>query len=120
MVVGAVSQINQINPQNYKLCENTNPATSFKSEEKQRSLTAKKWGVGIASFLQSGLGQLINGQVSKGFSFLGLSIANALLCGLIVSKTKNNKLLVINAVAALVIKFFSVVDAVKNVKPDKQ
>lgn len=42
---------------------------SAPKEEKKRSLTAKKWGVGLASASHPGLGQLINGQFGRACGF---------------------------------------------------
>lgn len=117
MVVSAINPINQINSQQYQLCENTKHATAFKSEEKERSLTAKKWGVGLAAFAQTGLGQLINGNVSKAFGLFGLSLANIIIGGLIATKARN--FLVVTGIAGLAIKIYGIVDAVKHVKPDQ-
>lgn len=118
MVISAVSPINQTNSQKYHISETPKQTTAFKGEEKERSLTAKKWGVGLAAFVQTGLGQLINGQVGKAFGLFGLSLANVLIGGLIASKAKN--FLILTFVASLGIKIYGIVDAVKNVRPDQQ
>lgn len=80
--------------------------------------TSKKWGVGIASACITGLGQLINGEVGKGFAFFGGSIVAGTTTYFI---SKANKTLGhICAVCSLAIPIASIVDAVKNAKPSKE
>lgn len=78
---------------------------SGKAAKKEGASTAKKVGVGIASFLLPGLGQFINGEPKKGFAYLGGSIGCAILAGFTGP---------IGAVAALAVGVSSIVDAVKN------
>lgn len=91
--IGAVSPLNltskQILP--FKGQENTDEGSAPK-EEKKRSLTAKKWGVGIASYLFPGLGQLINGQFGRacGFYFTSLGFGALFIAGLVKSKNLIN------------------------------
>lgn len=111
-----------------------------KQEQPKRSLTAKKWGVGIASFALPGTGQLINGQVTKGLGLFGLYLGSGLLAGLGLSnrsfmnfsptnltKLKSSSaskggtaLMAAGTIGALVTKVYSIVNAVNNTKPDKE
>ena len=83
-----------------------------KADEKNQNLkkeasTAKKWGVGIASCVIPGLGQLINGDVAKGAGFFcGATALGALTyvgCPYLV-------------IPSLGLGIWSIVDAVKNAK----
>ena len=114
---------------NFSANENNSATTiSFSADEdkleinrphkKKRSLSAKKWGVGIASFVVSGAGQWINGDVSKGFAFFGANIGLGSLALLLANKAKGLSTAVLIAGAG--INIFGIVDAVKNVKPDQE
>ena len=67
--------------------------------------SGRKWGVGIASGLIVGLGQMINGDWTKGLAMLG----GAILSQLLLKNTFGN-------LAAFGIGIYSIVDAVKNAK----
>lgn len=84
-------------------------------EQEPRSLTTKKWGVGIASFFLPGTGQLINGEKGKGIALL----IGVTLVGLLARMTRGAGRLILN-LAVLATAIYSCVNAVKNVKPDKE
>lgn len=110
-----VAKINGISP-NY----NANNTLAFRAKEndgEKRSLTAKKWGVGIASFLAPGSGQIINSEVGKGIALL---IPGILLFGYNVAKGKEGKTPIISSLALLALKLYSTIDAVSKTKPDKE
>lgn len=118
-----VCKIGAINQLNLK----TNQSTAFKAQEKtedapikegnKRSITAKKWGVGISSFCLPGTGQLVNGQVGKGITMF----CSGLVLGALTKLTKRQSPVGIVAVFALLgLNIFSTVDAVKHVKPDQE
>lgn len=155
MNVGKVSVINSTNLK-------SNRVLAFQGKENEtgekRSLAGKKWGVGIASFLCPGLGQLANGQVGRAFStfftWAGFAIITTIGAKLASDSTtyiqKSEKkiekglnkltslpnfenlkfnqktpkgaiaLTVIGVIGALVTKIYSIVDAVKQAKPDKE
>ena len=79
--------------------------------------SGKKWGVGIASFFISGLGQLINGDVGKGLAFLGGSIASYALANVAMMRGKLG-LASVAGIAALGTGIASIVDAVKSAKSE--
>ncbi len=83
-----------------------------------QSSTAKKWGVGLASFCVTGLGQLINGEVKKAATMFFGSIALALSSMAILKFNKNLGSII--AFGSLALPIYSIVDAVKNVKPSSQ
>lgn len=97
--------------------ENTASKESMQIEKPQRSLKAKKWGVGIASFSIPGVGQFVNGQVKKGFAMLGTAIGITILAG--IARAKNISVAV-GVIASLGLSIYSTMDAVRNVKPDKE
>lgn len=76
-------------------------------EPKKEASTAKKVGVGLSSFLLTGLGQLINGDVKKGLAFLGGSICITTILGMM-------GLGPLALAVGLGIKAGSIVDSVKN------
>ena len=93
--------------------------------------SAKKWGVGLASFFLTGLGQAINGDWGKGAAFLGGSIlasgamiASSLLVqnGLVKGKKPNCNTAImlcgLGLVASLGLKIGSILDAVKGAKTE--
>lgn len=84
-------------------------------EGKKRSLTAKKWGVGIASFALPGVGQIVNSEVGKGLAML---IPAVILGG--ITKVSKGGTQIISALATIGLAVYSIIDAVKNVKPDKE
>lgn len=111
-----VSKINAINPSNLR----TNQAVTFKAksneapaEREKRSLTAKKWGVGIASLVAPGTGQMINGEGGKGATIL----IPAIILNAITARAKNKLL---PGVALLALALYSIINGVSNVKPDKE
>lgn len=77
----------------------------------------KKWGVGIASLFISGLGQFINGDVGKGFAFLGGGIASYVLANAAIMRGKLG-LAAVAGIAALGTGIASIVDAVKSAKSE--
>lgn len=73
--------------------------------------TGKKWGVGIASFFISGLGQAINGDWGKAAGFFIGSVVTT------VAATRGKLATALVAgLASLGITVASIVDAVKNAK----
>lgn len=110
-----VTKINAISP-NY----NTNKALAFRAKEdddEKRSLTAKKWGVGIASFLAPGSGQIINSEVGKGIALL---IPGIILFSYNMTKYKEGVTPIISSLVLLALKLYSTIDAVSKTKPDKE
>jgi len=89
--------------------------TTPEETKKPRSLTAKKWGVGIASVFAPGTGQLVNSETGKGIALLGGFIAAWLLN---LRSSSAGKL--ITSIAILGLAIYSCIDAVKHVKPDKE
>lgn len=81
----------------------------------KKASTAKKWGVGLASFFTPGAGQFVNNEVNKGFAMLIPAIALFIL-----SKLSKGGVTWILSLAGLGLAIFSTVDAVKNVKPDQE
>lgn len=80
-------------------------------ESPQKSAsTAKKWGVGIGSYLLPGVGQLVNGEYLKGTCLLVGSIG---LAGYLMSKGKVDNFFL------GIIKVGSAIDAVANAKPSE-
>ena len=74
----------------------------------------RKVGVGIASALFPGLGQMINGQWGKGAAFMG---SNLLMVVMLLTNAKGGvKRELIISTANFVLNLISIVDAVRNVK----
>ena len=71
--------------------------------------TGKKWGVGIASLLVSGLGQFVNGDIEKGVLFLAGEIGAWIA-------PKVFKVRIASRVLLPAVKIWSAIDAVKNAK----
>lgn len=88
------------------------------SEKPKEASTAKKWGVGIASGCITGLGQIINGEVGKGFAMLGTAFGLGLLGNL--GGKKSTAIRGLSYIAAFGVGVYSIVDAVKNAKPSKK
>ncbi len=85
--------------------------------EQPKASTGKKWGVGIASAVIPGLGQFINGDTGKGFTFLGIAVGAATVSRIAYSKNRTIlPLVIIGSIGYLANKVFSVIDAVKNAK----
>lgn len=92
--------------------------------------TGKKVGVGVASAVFPGVGQMINGQWGKGFAFLGSALVAPILIALCASKSlmkytdiesllkspELRKSQTATTIAVLALKAFSCFDAVKNAK----
>ncbi len=77
----------------------------------------KKWGVGIASFAMSGLGQFINGDIWKGVGFF--SVSTLAFAGRRYAQKKNCfPALVASGILAAATKVISIVDAVKHAKSE--
>lgn len=74
----------------------------------------RKWGVGVASWILPGVGQFINGEVGKGFGFIGASLVGAI--PLIFSYKKGAY--IASGLISLATRIFGVVDAVKNAKTE--
>ncbi len=112
-----VGKISVINSSNLK----SNQPLAFKSKDSEtgekRSLTAKKWGVGIASFLVPGSGQIINSEVGKGILLLipalGLLAYNR-------TKSMEGKVPILSLIVLFGLQLYSTIDAVKKTKPDKE
>ncbi len=49
-------------------------SNSFENDFEVKASTTKKVGLGVASYLLPGLGQIINGEIGKGLAFFGASI----------------------------------------------
>ena len=79
-----------------------------KEESKKEASTAKKFGVGLASFLLPGLGQAINGEWGKGLGFLG----GCLLYPIVMTPI----CFPLALAGTIGIGLFATVDAVKNAK----
>ena len=82
--------------------------TASTQNVKKAASTGKKWGVGIASFFLTGLGQAINGQWGKAAGFFFGAVAIGALVGPVAP-----------ALAIMIgagMSILSIVDAVKNAK----
>lgn len=75
---------------------------------------SRKWGVGIASWILPGIGQFINGEVGKGFGFLGSSI----VCAIPIMFSSKKGAFITSSLMSVAARIFSVVDAVKNAKTE--
>lgn len=71
--------------------------------------TGKKWGVGIASAIIPGLGQLINGEWLKGGGFFIATLAAELLGTMLAGRGGD-------ILGGLAVRAWSTIDAVKNAK----
>ena len=78
--------------------------------------TGKKWGVGLASFFVTGLGQAINGSWGKAAGFFFSSILLALISAFTVGR--NKLIAAISGTGAIGISIWSIIDAVKNAKSE--
>ena len=78
--------------------------------------TGKKWGVGIASFICSGLGQAVNGQWGKAAGFFFGSLGLGALAGF--TYFRKPALGVVSGLGALGLGIWSIVDAVRNAKTE--
>lgn len=82
--------------------------------------TGKKWGVGVASFFVSGLGQAINGDWGKAAGFFFGEIACKLLVGISASMGKKGAVGAgLGILGALGLDVWSIVDAVKSAKNEE-
>lgn len=101
----------------FNVAKNINKIEFGEKEEeknhKKDSLTAKKWGVGIASGLITGLGQLINGEVAKGLTMFGSAVGLVTIMKL--AKRKKPLISSICWIAGTSLGIYSIVDAVKGV-----
>lgn len=79
---------------------------------KKKASAAKKFGVGVASFLIPGLGQFINGDTSKGVGHLLGNMALRIGAGALIAFPPAA---IACGIGACVLNIASVVDAVKNV-----
>ena len=94
--------------------------------------TGKKVGVGVASYFMPGLGQAINGQWGKALGFFAASIGTAIVSGVATvipmllkpnaarNAIKSTLSAVIGVAALIGIDIWSIVDAVKNAKTNKE
>lgn len=81
--------------------------------------TGKKWGVGIASFCITGLGQAINGEWGKAAGFFFGSIAAGFAGGLVAAVSGVRAAKLAGLLVSLGVGIWSVVDAVKNAKTEE-
>jgi len=92
------------------------------SIQKPEVSTGKKWALGLSSFFIPGLGQGINGQWGKGAGFfLGYSASLVTATAVCVAHALANASLGMTPLlflAPLSVRIWSIVDAVKNAKPD--
>ena len=115
-----VNKINAVNLSNSKIIQ----TLPFKAQEKtedtpatpKRSLTAKKWGVGIVSFFLPGTGQMINGEGGKGAAILISSI----ILGAIYANVSNAAAKVVLVWSGLGLILYSTINGVSNTKRDKE
>ena len=110
---------------------------SFEKTEKAKASTAKKIGLGMASGIAPGLGQLINGEVGKGLAFFGATVLAGFLRGNafggfkrvgvlnfgnievpLLKSVKSAPAMYIGAIAGIGAQVWSVIDAIINAKPD--
>lgn len=82
---------------------------------KNKASTSKKWGLGLASFAFPGAGQLVNDQVGKGLTIMGVALA----CGMILA-IRNSITQTFGILAGFGVQLFGIIDAVKNAKPNQQ
>ena len=101
---------------------------SFEKVDEQKASTAKKVGLGIASWIAPGLGQLINGEIGKGLAFFGATFLAGFLrgklpIGNVVNPSKFKILpgmlpVYIGSIAVIGAKVWSTIDAILKAKPD--
>lgn len=99
--------------------KNKNETDDFNFEKRQGEASkSKKILVGASSLLIPGAGQVINGQLAKGFIMFGSSVGAFALFkqGHIINKPI---LTVVGVAADIVISIYSAIDAVKNAKAHK-
>lgn len=82
-----------------------------KEEAPKKSNTGKKWGVGIASAVIPGLGQLINGEIGKGIAMVAGNVA----CWFMIRKAPKGVASSVGWVGGIALNVYSIVDAVKGV-----
>lgn len=111
----------------------TNNQNNFKTPElkkdevnlsttKKEVPTSKKIGVGLASALYPGLGQVCNGEVSKGAKFffggIGIDVATTIAASALISA--NPGIAILTACAGslghIALNVYSAIDAAKNAK----
>ena len=92
----------------------TSPDT-LETTKPKRSLTAKKWGAGLAGPFA---GNLVNGRTGKAFAYLGITSALGAIAG--ITAEASRPISVISALALLTTYIVGVVGVVKNVKPDQE
>ena len=78
--------------------------------------TGKKWGVGIASFICSGLGQAINGQWGKAIGFFLGGCTLGIISGFTMLRSPAVSLA--SGIGAFGLGIWSIVDAVRNAKSE--
>ena len=83
----------------------------------EKAGSSKTWGVGIASFCLPGLGQFVNGESAKGLQFLASGLIANVVGNNLVDKNKSKAGLLAFAIS-FGIRIASIIDAVKNVRPD--
>ena len=113
------------------------PINSTQFYQNQKPTTGKKAAVGIASLAFPGLGQAINGQWGKGALVLAATSMATIPCQKLATKiyanmladvpekafknamkTRDMKNFAMAALAVLAIRTISLIDAVRNTKPD--
>lgn len=122
MVVNKISLGNYANTRsNLKPAQSVNFCSESESKkpEKKRSLKAKKWGVALVGPFH---GNLINGNARKAFAYLGVTTGMSIIgvLGLVGKKPISKIIGVIGILATIVTSIVGRVNAVRNVKPDKE
>ena len=109
------------NQNNFKTPELKNDEVNLSSTKKEVP-TSKKVGVGLASALYPGLGQVCNGEVGKGLKFclggVGIDVATTIAASALMAV--NPVVAILTACAGslshIALNAFSAIDAVKNAK----
>ena len=119
--VKTITKATNQNANNFKTPELKNDEVNLSTTKKEVP-TSKKLGVGIASAICPGLGQVCNGELGKGAKFLlgGIGIDVAATVAATALMSANPGLGLITACAGtlghLALNVCSIVDAVKNAK----
>lgn len=119
--VKTITKATNQNLNNFKTPELKNDEVNLSSEKKEVS-TSKKVGVGIASALYPGLGQVCNGEVEKGVKFclggIGIDIATTIAASALCTINPAIALVTacVGSLGHIALNIYSAVDAVKNVK----
>ena len=119
--VKTITKATNQNINNYKTPELKKDELNLSTIKKEVP-TSKKVGVGLASALYPGLGQVCNGEVGKGVKFflggIGIDIAATVAASALVAVNPGLALLTACAgsLGHVALNVFSAVDAVKNAK----